>query len=538
MRVVTPNQMRELEQQFMRAQNVDSFELMSRAADGLAAAAVRLLGREQWPPRDSGIPLDLPKLTGMSAVVCCGPGANGGDGWALARRLYDMNCEVLAIAQGAPARGTAARRAYEECASSWRSIRIVDLTGAPLADAEDGRTLLEYLTGLCGGAMLRAQLCVDAMFGTGLARPLSGAYLGMSRMMALIAREGARVLAVDIPSGLDGLTGADYGACPADMTVTFQHIKRGQLFGCGQDVCGELSCCDIGIPDAYAPAGAPEYLSAADVELPRRRHDSHKGTYGHLLVLAGSRDYAGAALMCTGSALRSGAGLVSAGCVAGIRPLLQLSAPAAMALELSAEDELDAAALEPLRAALPGKSALAIGPGLTRRACPEVIALALDSGLPAVVDADALNIIAANPELRARLRPCHVLTPHPGELARLMGRAPADPISDARELAAECGCTVLLKGCATCVSDGRSDFIMNPGAPGMACGGSGDVLTGVIGALLAQGMPALRAAAWGALLHGRAGRRAQARLGEISMNASDIIDELPGAFIERMAGRR
>ncbi len=538
MRVVTPNQMQQLEQRFMREQGVESFELMARAADGLAAAAVRLLGRADWPPRDAGVPLDLPKLTGLSAVVCCGPGANGGDGWALARRLYDMNCEVLALTCGAPAPGSAAHRNYRECAASWRSIRIIDLAGAPLDAPEDGAALLTYLTGLCGSAMLRAQLCVDALFGTGLSRPLSGVYLGMSRLMALIAADGARVLAVDIPSGLDGLTGVDTGACPADMTVTFQHLKRGQLLGSGQDVCGELRCHDIGIPEAYAPADAPEYLSPADVRMPRRRHDSHKGTYGHLMAVAGSRDYAGAALLCVSGALRAGAGLVTAGCVAGLRPLLQLSAPSAMALELCDSDAFDATAVERARAALPGKTALALGPGITRRAAPELIALLLGSGLPAVVDADALNLIAQRPELRALLGPHHVLTPHPGEMARLLGRAVADPVADARALAAECGCVVLLKGCATCISDGARGLMMAPGAPGMACGGSGDVLTGVIGALLAQGIEPLRAAAWGALLHGRAGARAQSRLGEVAMNASDIVAELPGAFMEHMAPAR
>lgn len=538
MRVVTPSQMQQLEQRFMREQGVESFELMARAADGLADAAVRLLGRANWPPQDAGVPLDLPKLTGMSAVVCCGPGANGGDGWALAWRLYDMNCEVLALTHGTPTPGSAAHRNYLECAASWRSIRIIDLAGAQLGDPEDGQALIEYLTGLCGTAMLRAQLCVDALFGTGLSRPLSGVYLGMSRLMALIAESGARVLAVDIPSGLDGATGADTGACPADMTVTFQHLKRGQLFVSGQDVCGELICHDIGIPDAYAPADAPEYLRPADVRMPLRRHDSHKGTYGHLLTVAGSHDYAGAALLCVTSALRAGAGLVTAGCVAELRPLLQLSAPSAMALKLCDADVFDNSAVERARDALPGKTALAIGPGMTRRTAPELLALLLSSGLPAVVDADALNLIALNPDLRALLGPRHVLTPHPGEMARLLGRAVADPAADAHALAAECGCVVLLKGCATCISDGTRDYMMNPGVPGMACGGSGDVLTGVIGALLAQGIEPLRAAAWGALLHGRAGARAQSRLGEVSMNASDIVTELPGAFMESMAAAR
>ena len=149
-----------------------------------------------------------------------------------------------------------------------------------------------------------------------------------------------------------------------------------------------------------------------------------------------------------------------------------------------------------------------------------------------MVDADALNIVSEHTELRGKLNKNHVLTPHPGEMARLLGRACGDPVEDARMLAKECGCVVLLKGCATCISDGERAYMMNPGTPGMACGGSGDVLTGVIGALLAQGMEPVKAAVYGAMLHGRAGALAQEKLGEYSMNAGDIIDGLPGAFME------
>ena len=531
MRIVTPEEMQALEARFMAETGVSSATLMGRAAEGLLKAAVELTGRS------GPVPQETHRLAGLRAAAFCGPGANGGDGWALAWRLCDMGCEVTAITVGVPRPGTAAHENYCECTDGRRAIRVIDLAGAGLDACEDGASLIWRVAELCGQGDMQAELCVDALFGTGLSRPLSGIYLGLARMMGLLAGRGARVLAADIPSGLSGDTGADGGACPADATVTFQFIKRGQLLGAGQDLCGRLICHDIGIPEDRAPRSAPVYMSPGDVHIPRRRHDTHKGTYGHLMLIAGSDDYAGAALLSTRAALRSGAGLVTAACVAGLRPLLQLSAPAAMTLEAAAGPVFDEESAERIAGALTGKSALAVGPGLTRRAAPDVVACALKSGLPAVLDADALNLIAATPALRALVGPRHVLTPHPGEMARLLGRPCGDPAQDARALARELGCVVLLKGCATCVSDGLHVFMMTPGVPGMACGGSGDVLTGVIGALLAQGMSPVRSAVYGAMLHGRAGTLAQQRLGEVSMNAADIIDELPQAFMEATGER-
>ena len=532
MRIVTPDEMRALEARYMADSGITSARLMGRAADGLLKAAIALMGRDEWPPREMNIPSETARLIGLTAIVCCGPGANGGDGWALAWRLCDMHCAVAVLTVGEPQPGSAAHDNYLKCLKAGRAIRIIDLKQVGLDGCEDGGQILAQMKAMLGDNIARAQLCVDAMFGTGFARAMSGAYLGMARLMLMLRAGGARVLAVDVPSGLSGLTGEDMGACPADATVTFQFLKRGQLLKAGQDLCGRLICHDIGIPERYAPEDAPTYVQADDVSLPRRRHDSHKGTYGHLLMIAGSADYAGAALMAVSAALRAGAGLVSTACVRDIRQLMQLRAPEAMAMKATDADVLDEAAVERIAAALPGKTALAVGPGLTRRAAPEVVALALCSGLPAVVDADALNIISEHPELRGKLNKNHVLTPHPGEMARLLGRACGDPVEDARMLAKGCGCVVLLKGCATCISDGERAYMMNPGAPGMACGGSGDVLTGVIGALLAQGMEPVKAAVYGAMLHGRAGVLAQEKLGEYSMNAGDIIDGLPGAFME------
>ena len=525
MRVVTPEEMRDLEARFMSEKNISSDELMGHAAYGLMLAAIDMFGRS-----DRGLKDDALKDT--HAIICCGPGANGGDGWALAWRLYSMQCNVIMLYAALPKEGTAAHNNYLYCKKKCPKMGMIDLNECGYSKCEDGNELIKLLPDDVIYSTRRPLLCVDAMFGTGLDRPLTGAYLGMMRMLSALRDISKPILAADIPSGLSGLTGENMGACPADVTVTMQFIKRGLLLRSGQDISGKIICKDIGIPESYAPADAPIYVLPRDVHLNKRLHDSHKGTYGHLLIAAGSCDYAGAALMAVGAALRAGAGLVTAACVRAIQPLLQLSSPAAMAMCVTDGEVLGEDCLDKFGSALSGKNALVIGPGLTRRASPALIASALGSGLPAVVDADALNIISENSALRALLTPHHVLTPHPGEMARLLGHPCADPVADAKSLASELNCIVLLKGCTTCISDGTSVYMMNPGAPGMACGGSGDVLSGVIGALLAQGISPINAAIYGAMLHGRAGVLAEERLGAYSMNAKDIIDELPHAFME------
>ena len=502
LRIITSRAMREAEAQFMRETGVQAGTLMARAADALLRVSGELL--------DGGV-------RGRDVVIFCGPGANGGDGWALAWRLCDAGADVSVFAAALPAEGSAAALNYAECARRADRLRIA-------VSAEPQAYELPK----------RAELCVDARCGTGLARAPEGAYSRFIDTMRSLKRAGAAVLAVDIPSGLDGDSGALPGGadsvCPADATVTFQFLKQGQLFGAGQDLCGRLICADIGIPGSYAPAGTAELAELSQVRLPLRLHSGHKGTYGHALLAVGSRRYAGAAIMCAQGALRTGAGLITAACVQHVQPLLQQALPAVMADCVTEAPVLDDAAARALNAALEGKQSVCVGPGITRDASPSVIAAALESGLPAVLDADALNIIAQNDALAGMLHSNAVLTPHPGEMARLLRRKCADPLRDTADYAREHGCVVLLKGCATCVSDGARTSVICSGVPGMAAGGSGDVLSGVITALMAQGVPAYEAAVYGALLHGEAGAQAQAALGPGSMCATDIANCLAGAI--------
>lgn len=264
--------------------------------------------------------------------------------------------------------------------------------------------------------------------------------------------------------------------------------------------------------------------------LPRPR-DAHKNDFGHLLIIAGSRGMAGAALIATAAALRSGAGLTTVACPQSLLSISQIAQPCAMCVPLPEEDGAIAASAVPiLKNALAGKTALAIGCGLSLRASAEIVRFALGCGLPAAIDADALNLIARDDSLRVLLRPHHVITPHPGEAARLLGRSVRSCLEDARALHA-LGATALLKG-ATSYIVGAHDWASESGNVGMAKGGSGDALTGVLGALLAQGYPPETAAWMASEIHGRAGERASTRFGIVSMTPQDTVDALIDIFRE------
>ena len=249
----------------------------------------------------------------------------------------------------------------------------------------------------------------------------------------------------------------------------------------------------------------------------------------------------GAAALCATAALRSGAGLVTLACPASLVPIAQVLAPCAMALPLAeADGAIAAGAVGPLEAALMGKHAFACGCGLSRRAAPEVVRLLLGCGLPGVFDADALNLIAESDDLKELLQPHHLLTPHPGEAARLLGRAVTDPVADARALS-DLGCQALLKGATSVVCVDGQPWLSASGCAGMAKGGSGDALTGLTGALIAQyaasgtamtGAALARCAAVASEIHGRAGELAQARMGARGMCATDLVAALPDAFTD------
>jgi NAD(P)H-hydrate epimerase len=381
---------------------------------------------------------------------------------------------------------------------------------------------------------------VDALIGTGLAKPVEGLY---AAAIDWINKSPAAIAAVDIPSGVDASTGSILGRCiDADLTVTFAFPKIGQVSYPGAGCVGELIVVDIGIPGKVHDRAGDDCMlvtgSFARTLLPCRPVDGHKGTFGHLLVVAGSVGKTGAAVMTSEAALRAGCGLVTLACPRGVQPVVAGKLTEVMSAPLAdADGEVSLQALPVLSALLGGKQALAVGPGLGlgEEAAKLVRRLVADCLLPMVVDADGLTALAGHLDLLKRRQGAGtVLTPHPGEMARLAGlsvrEVQANRVSVARDFATRHGVVVILKGARTVTAfpDGRLR-INASGHAGMASGGMGDVLTGLVGSLLAQGLDAGNASVLAAFLHGYSADRMAAVHGDAGLLASDLISDLPAA---------
>ena len=469
-------------------------------------------------------------LDGKQLLIACGSGNNGGDGYAIARLSHELGARVslLPMTPIDQLRGDALINAH-------RAAHELKLPCVALDELE---------------SLHAPDIWVDALFGIGLNRPMPESYRRLVSLMQKHRSRGTVVASVDVPSGLNAETGRIEGfAVHADLTVTFQYAKTGHYLLDGMDCTGRLAVRDIGFQFFYPDF--PAYLiesedfinhSAEDAPFPHRRHNSHKGTYGHLLVVAGSFGMTGAAMYAAHAALRTGAGLVSIACPRSIVPILQTLLPAAMCIPLPEKDgALSGEAIPFLKEALRGKSAVVVGPGLSTKTDPGIVRAVLECSLPAVVDADALNLIALHPALKNALRPHHIITPHPGEAKRLCPNCTGDLLHDSA-LLCSLGVIVLLKGAASVIRYAQSTVISASGSPGMATGGSGDVLSGIIGALLASGLDPRRlaslgldpacAAYYGSELHGRCGELAEKKLNPVSMTASDLIDQLPSTISE------
>ncbi|QQP97721.1 NAD(P)H-hydrate dehydratase [Lysobacter enzymogenes] len=456
----------------------DAYELMRRAGE----AAWR-----EWLDRWT---------QAYSLLVVCGPGNNGGDGYVMAAHAQrnGRRVAVVRLSEHAP-RGELAQRAAAE---------YLDAGGA----------VVEF-----DGALPAADAVVDALFGIGLSRPPDAA---AGALIDAINAHPAPVFALDVPSGVDADRGAaDGAAVVADCTLEFIARKHGLRTGAALDFCGELVLADLGlsVPD-YGVYPVAEWLRAGDLRrwLRPRRRDSHKGRNGRVLCIGGDHGHGGAPLLCAQAALRSGAGLVDAATRADhIAPLL---ARLPEAMPRAVESSEDA------RAALDAADVIAIGPGLGQHEWgAHLFAAALASGKPLLLDADALNLLAAQP--RALPADC-ILTPHPGEAARLLGsdasRIQSDRYAAVRALSERYRCAVVLKGAGTLVHAlGQGVRTIGAGNPGMAVGGMGDALSGAIAALRAQGLDAFDAASCGALLHSVAGDRAAQEGGERGLLPSDLM---------------
>jgi NAD(P)H-hydrate epimerase len=460
-----------------------------------------------------------------SLRVLCGGGNNGGDGYVAARLLRGAGRDARVVALVPPERLSPDARAVREQA---------ERAGVPIDDQGE---LVAFEAGV-------GDVVVDALFGTGLSRPPGGAFAEAIARIEAARVSGARVLAVDVPSGLSADTGRPLGPCVrADATVTFGFQKRGLVLHPGPDLAGEVRVADIGIPDAAAarvPVGC-ELLTEGEARLlvPPRRPDAHKGDAGRVLVVAGSPGKTGAAHLALLGALRGGAGLVTLAARPEVLPLALAGRPEAMSLALSGSGPLGRGDLAALLAAARGADALVVGPGIPRGAeTGELLRAFLGRAkVPAVLDADALNALAEDRGSVGGLGVPLVLTPHPGEMARLAGitaeAVQEDRIGTATARAREWSATVVLKGARTVVADPEGPPAVVPtGNAGLASGGTGDVLAGLVGALLGSGLPAPAAARAAAFVHGRAGDLAARRYGERGLLAGDLGEAIGAVWAE------
>ncbi len=510
MRILTADEMREVDRRAIEEIGIPSLVLMENASIGVADAIAESFAESE------------------TVAIFCGPGNNGGDGLALARHLdaRGYRLRVFLVVAGSSRPGGDAAVQLEILRRSGLEVETVDAA-----------TDIPRLVADCSGY----DLIVDALFGTGLRRPLSGHFAELVEGLNAAARP---ILAVDLPSGLDGSRAEPPGPhLVTDMTVTFAAPKVAHVFPPAADATGKVVVTDLGIPPLLVDQAPGDLHLLLGHELAAyltpRPAPAHKGDFGHTLLVAGSPGKAGAAILAALGAVRGGAGLVTAAVPEAILQAVDGGSLESMTLALPTGPGggLGAEAGAAVLAAAEGKRSAALGPGLGLR--PQTAAtirrLARELPLPVVLDADALSAFAGRPGELAGRDADTVLTPHPGEMARLLGISVAevrdDRLAAARRAAARSGAVTILKGHLTLVADPAGAVYVNPtGNPGMATGGSGDVLTGLVAALLAQGYDALAAGQLGVYLHGLAGDLAVREIAPEALRAGDLIDYLPRAF--------
>ncbi len=482
-----------------------SDDLMENAAAGLCAA---LIGKYPGAAR---------------LVVICGPGNNGGDGLAAARRLADAGRNASVFTLLDPARYAGDARA------NYERLRSAGIECVSLSSVRGFAALSRALSESDG--------VVDALFGTGLSRALSGA---AARAVRAINRADRPVASADVPSGVSSDGGHVEGpAVRASLTVAFGAPKLCHVLPPASGLCGQTVVADIGIPRLALEAHARRLWlterSDVRMRLPPRPLESHKGNFGRLAIVAGSRGKAGAAILAARGGLRAGAGLVTVFCAQSLEAVIVAALPEAMTFGLPERDgAISEAGSRDLLRGTAGFDAVVIGPGLGT--APGTVAL-LERFLSrtrcdVVADADALNAFAGRPGFFARRRGATILTPHPGEAGRLLGKTAAevqeDRLDAARTLSRRARAVAVLKGDHTLVAAEGGEVAVNPtGTPLLATAGSGDVLAGAIGALLAGGLSPRAAAVAGTWLHGAAAQRLARRLGDAGLLAHETADALP-----------
>ena len=531
--VLTAAEMREADLAVARALGVPTLRLMERAGRGVAAIVQRELGAARG-----------------RVTIVCGGGSNGGDGFVAARQLAraGLSVRVLLAAPKGKIQGDAA--AALAALEQVGSVEVEE--GSAWTDEATWRARLGGADRLVGGGRDGGvdgivDAIVDAIFGTGFRGPVRDV---PAAALAAMNAAGGRKIAVDIPSGLDADSGRAAGVVfRADVTATMGARKVGLVVDASAPV-GRIELVDLGAPvDArLAPFARCRLLDAQGIaeRIPRRSAEAHKGSSGHLLVVAGSAGKTGAAFLVGTAALRSGAGLVTIASTAAGQSALDAKAIELMTARYTDGEDADPApALAALQTLAGRAQAVALGPGIPTGAGMRAVVHALVSQLkpPMVIDADALNALGTEaPKLLNGAPAPRVLTPHPGEMGRLLGISIAEVQSDrlvhARALAAATGAIVVLKGARTIVASPDGQAYINPFACGaLATAGSGDVLTGVTGALLARGVDALAAAQVAVYLHGAAGAALEPELGD-GVVAGDLPRAIAGVMVQlaRLAG--
>jgi len=525
MKILTAAQMREVDRRAIEERGIPGHVLMESAGKSVAD----LIRRAVVEPG------------GASAIVFAGKGNNGGDGHVAARHLAQWGIAVRIVLAGKIG-DVAGDAAHHLKLAREAGVPVEEVT-TPLASWPGREALI--------AAAEKSEILVDALLGIGVKGEVSGVTGDLIDLInAARAKRGPLVVAVDMPSGINSDTG---GVCSravtADYTVTMGLPKLGLMVGDGIAHSGQVSVADLGYPaDLIAQSDfAAELIERgwADSVLPARRADANKGDFGRVAVIAGSVGMTGAAALCSMAALRMGAGLVTLGIPASLNDIMEVKVTEVMTLPLP-ETRERTLSLDARAAALAfahERDVVIMGPGLSRH--PQTKALVSDLvgaiERPLVLDADGLNALEGDPSplravrrLRARSAPT-ICTPHPGEMGRLIGMTAAevqrDRLGIARRAAADFGCVVVLKGARTIIADpGGRAYINSTGNPGMASGGTGDVLSGMIGGLLAQGVAPFDAAAAGVFFHGLAGDIAADHKTEPCLIAGDLLDYLPAAL--------
>jgi NAD(P)H-hydrate epimerase len=468
------DQVKELDRVAIQEWGIPGFELMGRAGYEVFQCI-----RSKWPDT-------------QSVTVFCGAGNNGGDGYIVARLALEAGLKVSVYSLADPINlKDDALAAYQNYVGAKGTV--------VLFRAEQ---------------VIDAEVIVDALLGTGLDRPVTGPY---ALAIQAINKSPAHVVAVDSPSGLNADTGNVMGcAVKADCTVTFIGLKQGFFTGHAADYCGEISYASLAVPDAVFQAVSSSAFRVVKIPLPRRDRCAHKGNYGHVLIVGGDCGYSGAAKLAGEAALRVGAGLVSMATRTEHAGFMNLNRPELMCHGVETAGQL-AVLLEKA-------SVVVIGPCLGQSGwAKELFAATIKAQKPLIIDADGLNLLARSPITNSDW----VLTPHPGEASRLLSCSTAeiqqDRFAGVSAIQAKYGGIAVLKGAGTLIASEAEIAVSTTGNPGMASGGMGDVLAGVIAGLLAQGLSLKNAAQQGVYLHGLAADLAAAKDGERGLLSSDLM---------------